>query len=89
MSRLEQLVRTPGARIVTAEMPMIDTGGFAAVQRHLDNPTPGVDAINATDKTAAPAAPPNVAMAVDMTPHGPGASKPAASRAVAARETGR
>ena len=67
MSRLEQLVNTPGARIVTAEMPMIDTGGFAAVQRHLDNLTPWVDAINATDNTAAHAHASNVAMAVAMT----------------------
>lgn len=67
MSRLEQLVGTPGARIVTAEMPMIDTGGFAAVQRHLDNLTPWVDAINATDNTAAHAHASNVAMAVAMT----------------------
>jgi methylenetetrahydrofolate reductase (NADPH) len=67
MSRLEQLVGTPGARIVTAEMPMIDTGGFSAVQRHLDNLTPWVDAINATDNTAAHAHASNVAMAVAMT----------------------
>lgn len=67
MSRLEMLARSPGARIVTAEMPMIDTGGFAAVQRHLDNLDPWVDAINATDNTAAHAHASNVAMAVAMT----------------------
>ena len=67
MGRFERLVGTPGATIVTAEMPMIDTGGFAAVQRHLDNLTPWVDAINATDNTAAHAHASNVAMAVAMT----------------------
>lgn len=66
MSRLEELVAIPGATIVTAEMPMIDTGGFAAVQRHLDNLEPWVDAINATDNTAAHAHASNVAMAVAM-----------------------
>jgi methylenetetrahydrofolate reductase (NADPH) len=66
MSRLEELAADPAATIVTAEMPMIDTGGFAAVQRHLDNLTPWVDAINATDNTAAHAHASNVAMAVAM-----------------------
>jgi methylenetetrahydrofolate reductase (NADPH) len=66
VGELERLVGTPGATIVTAEMPMIDTGGFAAVQRHLDNLAPWVDAINATDNTAAHAHASNVAMAVAM-----------------------
>ena len=66
MSRLEELVGLPDAIIVTAELPMIDTGGFPAVQRHLDQLTPWVDAINATDNTAAHAHASNVAMAVAM-----------------------
>ncbi|HEY7966590.1 MAG TPA: methylenetetrahydrofolate reductase [Solirubrobacteraceae bacterium] len=66
MSRLEQLVATPGARIVTAEMPLFDSGGFDAVQDHLDRLTPWVDAINATDNAAAHAHASNVAMAVAM-----------------------
>jgi len=66
MSRLEQLVGIPDAIIVTAELPMIDTGGFPAVQRHLDQLNPWVDAINATDNTAAHAHASNVAMAVAM-----------------------
>jgi methylenetetrahydrofolate reductase (NADPH) len=66
MGRLEQLVATPGARIVTAEMPIYDSGGFDAVQAHLDRLTPWVDAINATDNAAAHAHASNVAMAVAM-----------------------
>ena len=66
MSRLEELVGIPDAIIVTAELPMIDTGGFPAVQRHLDQLNPWVDAINATDNTAAHAHASNVAMAVAM-----------------------
>ena len=66
MSRLEELVATPGAVIVTAEMPLFDTGGFDAVQEHLDRLTPWVDAINATDNAAAHAHASNVAMAVAM-----------------------
>lgn len=64
MSQFEELVGTTGAVIVTAEMPLIDTGGFPAVQRHLDQLTPWVDAINITDNTAAHAHASNVAMAV-------------------------
>ncbi|MFI5099737.1 MAG: methylenetetrahydrofolate reductase [Actinomycetes bacterium] len=66
MSRFEELVRTPGATIVTAEMPLFDTGGFDAVQAHLDRLMPYVDAINATDNAAAHAHCSNVAMAVAM-----------------------
>ena len=66
MSRFSQLCGTPGARIVTAEMPLFDTGGFDAVQAHLDRLAPWVDAINATDNAAAHAHCSNVAMAVAM-----------------------
>ena len=66
VSRLEALVADPTARIVTAEMPLFDTGGFDAVQEHLDRLTPWVDAINATDNAAAHAHASNVAMAVAM-----------------------
>ena len=66
MSRFAQLCATPGARIVTAEMPLFDTGGFDAVQAHLDRLAPWVDAINATDNAAAHAHCSNVAMAVAM-----------------------
>jgi methylenetetrahydrofolate reductase (NADPH) len=66
VSRLEELVADPTATVVTAEMPIIDTGGFDAVQRHLDNLNPWVDAINATDNAAAHAHASNVAMAVAM-----------------------
>jgi methylenetetrahydrofolate reductase (NADPH) len=66
VSRFEELVATPGATIVTAEMPIIDSGGFDAVQRHLDRLMPLVDAINATDNAAAHAHASNVAMAVAM-----------------------
>jgi methylenetetrahydrofolate reductase (NADPH) len=66
MSTLGELCATPGATIVTAEMPLFDTGGFDAVQAHLDRLTPWVDAINATDNAAAHAHCSNVAMAVAM-----------------------
>jgi methylenetetrahydrofolate reductase (NADPH) len=66
MSRFEELAAQPGSTIVTAEMPIIDSGGFEAVQRHLDRLMPLVDAINATDNAAAHAHASNVAMAVAM-----------------------
>ncbi|MGZ4594527.1 MAG: methylenetetrahydrofolate reductase [Actinomycetes bacterium] len=47
-------------------MPIYDSGGFEAVQAHLDRLTPWVDAINATDNAAAHAHASNVAMAVAM-----------------------
>ena len=47
-------------------MPIIDTGGFAAVAAPPRQLTPCVDAINATDNAAAHAHASNVAMAVAM-----------------------
>ncbi len=53
-----------GALVLTAELPAVDGGGLEAVRRRLDPLLPWVDAVNATDNTAAHAHASNVAMAV-------------------------
>jgi methylenetetrahydrofolate reductase (NADPH) len=52
MSALEQKL-TARQFVVTAEMPVIDAGGFAEVQRQLAPMNAWVDAVNATDNPAA------------------------------------
>jgi methylenetetrahydrofolate reductase (NADPH) len=52
MSRLERKL-TAGEFVVTAEMPVIDGGGQAEVQRQLEPMRPVVDAFNATDNPSA------------------------------------
>jgi methylenetetrahydrofolate reductase (NADPH) len=64
--RTSALPRAGDPRIVTAEMPMIDTGGLDAVRGARANLTPWVDAINATDNTAAHAHASNVAIAIAL-----------------------
>lgn len=64
MSGLRRLLADPAATVVTAELPAVNGGGMEAVQRHVAQLAPHVDAINATDNTAAHAHPSNVAVAI-------------------------
>ncbi|HTU97288.1 MAG TPA: methylenetetrahydrofolate reductase [Solirubrobacteraceae bacterium] len=52
MSNLERKLND-GAFVVTAELPVIDGGGHAELQRQLEPMRPFVDAFNATDNPAA------------------------------------
>jgi methylenetetrahydrofolate reductase (NADH) len=52
MSSLEHKL-TAGEFVVTAEMPVVDGGGHAEIQRQLEPMRPFVDAFNATDNPAA------------------------------------
>jgi methylenetetrahydrofolate reductase (NADPH) len=52
MSNLERKL-TSGEFVVTAELPVIDGGGHAEIQRQLEPMRPFVDAFNATDNPAA------------------------------------
>jgi methylenetetrahydrofolate reductase (NADPH) len=52
MPTLEQKLRA-GQRVITAEMPVIDGGGLAEVRRQLAPMQAWLDAVNATDNTAA------------------------------------
>lgn len=64
MSILETLLRTGERPVVTAELPVVDGGGLDVVRRHLAGLAPWVDAVNATDNTAAHAHASNVAVAI-------------------------
>ncbi|MBO2450097.1 methylenetetrahydrofolate reductase [Actinomadura barringtoniae] len=66
MSRLSDLVESGERTIVTAELPVVDGGGLEAVRRHVARLAPYVDAINATDNTAAHAHASNVAIAIAL-----------------------
>lgn len=65
MSGLEQRIAA-GTLVVTAELPVIDGGGLAEVERHVERLRPWVDALNATDNTAAHAHASNVAIAIAL-----------------------
>ena len=52
MSKLEHKIEA-GEFVVTAELPVIDGGGHAEVQRQLEPMRAFVDAFNATDNPAA------------------------------------
>jgi methylenetetrahydrofolate reductase (NADPH) len=52
MSRLEESLAA-GRRVITAEMPVIDGGGVPEIHRQLAPMRQWVDAVNATDNTAA------------------------------------
>jgi methylenetetrahydrofolate reductase (NADPH) len=52
MSKLERKL-SAGEFVVTAELPVIDGGGHAEIQRQLEPMRPFVDAFNATDNPAA------------------------------------
>ncbi len=65
MSGLEERLAA-GTFVVTGELPAIDGGGLDAVRRHTEPLRPWVDALNATDNTAAHAHASNVAMAIAL-----------------------
>lgn len=66
-SRLRELCRERTRPIVTAELPVIDVGGLDEVQRRVAPLAGYVDAVNATDNTAAHAHASNVAIAIALT----------------------
>jgi methylenetetrahydrofolate reductase (NADPH) len=63
---LRDLAESRARPIVTAELPTIDTGGLDEVRRRVEPLAPHVDAINATDNTAAHAHASNVAIAIAL-----------------------
>ncbi len=67
MSTFEKLLTAGSRPVVTAELPAINSGGLAAVKRHVDAIAPHVDAINATDNPAAHAHASNVAIAIAIS----------------------
>src|SRR6476646_3656026 len=65
MSRLEQKLAGEGL-VITGELPVVDGGGIEAVRQKLEQYEPWVDAVNATDNTAAHAHASNVAVAIAL-----------------------
>src|SRR6478752_4112301 len=65
MSELERKL-AGGSLVITGEMPVIDGGGLDAVRTRLEQYEPWVDAVNATDNTAAHAHASNVAVAIAL-----------------------
>ena len=65
MSKLEQKLMGDGL-VVTGELPVVDGGGIEAVRQKLEQYEPWVDAVNATDNTAAHAHASNVAVAIAL-----------------------
>jgi len=65
-SRLARLLADPDRTVITAELPVIDGGGLDAVRRRAEPLAPWVDAVNATDNTAAHAHASNVAIAIAL-----------------------
>lgn len=66
MSQLEQRIAA-GTFVVTAELLTIDTGGLDAVRERFEPFEPWVDAVNATDNTAAHAHASPVAVAIALS----------------------
>jgi methylenetetrahydrofolate reductase (NADPH) len=65
MSRLEETLAA-GRLVVTAEMPVVDGGGVPELNRQLAPMRPWVDAVNATDNTAAHAHASPLAVAIAL-----------------------
>ena len=65
MSRLEEAIEA-GRFVVTAELLTVNSGGLAAVHRNFEPFEDWVDAVNATDNTAARAHASNVAVAIAL-----------------------
>ena len=65
MSRLADKLAS-GERIITGELPVVDSGGLAAVQRVYEPYAEWCDAMNATDNTAAHAHASNVSVAIAL-----------------------
>jgi methylenetetrahydrofolate reductase (NADPH) len=64
MSRLGELLASRTRPIVTAELPMINSGDLELIKEKLANIAPHVDAINATDNASARAHASNTALAI-------------------------
>jgi methylenetetrahydrofolate reductase (NADPH) len=69
MSRLEEKLAA-GRLVITAEMPVIDGGGLTEIERQLAPMRDWVDAVNATDNTAAHAHAAPWAVALGLIRHG-------------------
>jgi methylenetetrahydrofolate reductase (NADPH) len=65
-SRLARLLADPDRTIVTAELPVVDGGDLDTVRRLAEPLAPWVDAVNATDNTAAHAHASNLAVAIAL-----------------------
>jgi methylenetetrahydrofolate reductase (NADPH) len=65
VSILEQKLAGDGV-VITGELPVVDGGGMDAVRQKLEQYAPWVDAVNATDNTAAHAHASNVAIAIAL-----------------------
>jgi methylenetetrahydrofolate reductase (NADPH) len=65
MSRLEETLAA-GGLVITAEMPVVDGGGVPEIHRQLAPMRPWVDAVNATDNTAAHAHASPIAVAIGL-----------------------
>ena len=65
MSELERKLAGGGV-VITGELPIVDGGGLDAVRAKLEQYAPWVDAVNATDNTAAHAHASNVAVAIAL-----------------------
>ena len=65
MSRLESAIAA-GRFVVTAELLTVNSGGLPAVQHHFEPYAPFVDAVNATDNTAAHAHASPLAIAIAL-----------------------
>jgi methylenetetrahydrofolate reductase (NADPH) len=65
MSRLEEALAS-GRKVITAEMPVIDGGGVPEIHRQLAPMRPWLDAVNATDNTAAHAHASPLAVAIGL-----------------------
>ncbi|MDX6561535.1 MAG: methylenetetrahydrofolate reductase [Gaiellales bacterium] len=65
MSKLEQKLAGDGL-VITGELPVVDGGGLEAVREKLEQYEPWVDALNATDNTAAHAHASNVSVAIAL-----------------------
>src|SRR5919204_775879 len=69
MSRLEKALAA-GRLVITAEMPVINAGGVPEIQRKLAPMSAWVDAVNATDNTAAHAHASPLAVAIGLIQSG-------------------
>jgi methylenetetrahydrofolate reductase (NADPH) len=65
MARLEEKLAA-GLPVITAEMPVIDGGGLPEIERQLAPMAPFLDAVNATDNTAAHAHASPLAVAIGL-----------------------
>lgn len=70
MSKLREALENTNERVFTAEFPVIDSGGMAAVEKGVARLSPWFIAVNATDNTSAHAHASNTSVAIAMKMHG-------------------